>query len=298
MSAVPTTSTPAALRRPVTGRATLFLRAVLAAKAAKAGLVALVLVVLIAFLGPLFAPHSPTATVGAPFEPPGSGHLLGTDGLGRDVLSRYLHGGQALILMSFAATAIAYLVGVAVGMAAGYRRGAFDLVTVGIADLVLAFPPIIFLLALLAAAGPRLSVVVVGIAATHAPRIVRIVRSVTMEVATQEYVEAAVARGEPTRRILVRDVLRNIATPVLTDFGLRLTGSVILFSSLSYLGLGQAPPAADWGLMISENQAGLLLQPWVIVAPAATIAVVAIAANLVADAVARSVGYSVTSRGV
>ena len=297
MSAVPTTSTPAALRRPVTGRATLFLRAVLAAKAAKAGLVALVLVVLIAFLGPLFAPHSPTATVGAPFEPPGSGHLLGTDGLGRDVLSRYLHGGQALILMSFAATAIAYLVGVAVGMAAGYRRGAFDLVTVGIADLVLAFPPIIFLLALLAAAGPRLSVVV-GIAATHAPRIVRIVRSVTMEVATQEYVEAAVARGEPTRRILVRDVLRNIATPVLTDFGLRLTGSVILFSSLSYLGLGQAPPAADWGLMISENQAGLLLQPWVIVAPAATIAVVAIAANLVADAVARSVGYSVTSRGV
>lgn len=255
-------------------------------------------VLAIALFGPFVAPDSPTAVVGLPFDPSGGGHLLGTDALGRDVLSRYLNGGRTLIAVAFLATALAYVVGVSVGMAAGYRRGALDLATVGLADLVLSFPPIIFLLALLAAAGPRLSIIVVGIAATHSPRIVRIVRSVTIEIATQEFVEAAVARGEPVRRILARDVMPNIATPVLTDFGLRLTGSIILFSSLSYLGLGQAPPASDWGLMISENQAGLLLQPLVILVPALTIAALAIGANLFADAIARSVGSSVVARGV
>jgi peptide/nickel transport system permease protein len=141
-------------------------------------------------------------------------------------------------------------------------------------------------------------VIVVGIAVTHAPRIVRISRSVTLDVATQEFVEAAVARGESLAAILRHDILPNIWTPILADFGLRLTGSLILFSSLSYLGLGQAPPAPDWGLMISENRAGLLLQPWVIIAPAMTIAVLAIGVNLVADAVARSAGRSVVGREI
>jgi peptide/nickel transport system permease protein len=280
-----------------TGRAGLFVRVALSSKSAKVGMALLIAVIAVAFLGPAFAPHSSTAVVGLPFENPGGGYTLGTDALGRDVLSRYLNGGVTLVLVSFAATAIAYLVGVSLGMLAGYRRGALDLGIVGVADLVLSFPPIIFLLALLAAAGPRLSIVVVGIAVTHIPRVVRIVRSVTTEVVTQEYVEAAVARGESTARILVRDVMRNIATPVLADFGLRLSGSIILFSSLSYLGFGQAPPAPNWGSMISENQAGLLLQPWVILVPAATIAVLAIAVNLVVDAVARSLGHSITSRG-
>lgn len=297
MSSVPVAAEQIAAPPAAPGRAALFVRVALSSTGAKVGCLLLLAVVLIAFVGPAVAPGSPTASLATPFQAPGAGHLLGADALGRDVLSRYLHGGATLVIVSFAATALAYLVGVSLGMLAGYRGGALDLGVVGLADLVLSFPPIIFLLGLLAAVGPRLWIIVVGIAATHAPRIVRIVRSTTTEVVTQEYVEAAVARGEPTGRILRRDVLRNIATPVLTDFGLRLSGSVILFSSLSYLGLGQPPPAADWGSMISENQAGLLLQPWVIVVPAVTIAVLAIAVNLVADSVARSMGHSITSRG-
>jgi peptide/nickel transport system permease protein len=119
-----------------------------------------------------------------------------------------------------------------------------------------------------------------------------------MELSTREFVEAAVARGESVRSILWHDILRNIWTPVLADFGIRLTGAVIVVSSISYLGLGPPPPAANWGLMISENRLGALTQPWVIVVPAVTIALFAIGVNLVADAVARSVGRSVDDRGV
>ena len=119
-----------------------------------------------------------------------------------------------------------------------------------------------------------------------------------MEISTREFVEAAVARGESVVSILWHDILPNIWTPVLADFGIRLTGAVIVVSSISYLGLGPPPPAANWGLMISENRLGALTQPWVVVVPALTIGIFAIAVNLLADAVARSVGRSVVSRGV
>jgi peptide/nickel transport system permease protein len=128
--------------------------------------------------------------------------------------------------------------------------------------------------------------------------VVRLVRAVTLDVATSEYVEAAVAGGDSTISILRRDISKNVLVPLSADFGIRLSGSVILFASLSYLGLGQQPPASDWGLMIGENQAALFLQPWVIVVPALAIALLSISVNLVSDALARSLGRSVTSRGV
>jgi len=163
---------------------------------------------------------------------------------------------------------------------------------------VISFPPIVLVLLLVAGAGTGLAIVTVAIAAVHCPRVVRIVRAVTLDVGTREFVEAALARGERMRSILRRDILPNILTPVLADFGIRLAGSVILFASLSYLGFGQAPPASDWGLMISENQAGLLVQPWVIVAPAVAIALLTISVNLISDSIARSVGRTITSRAV
>jgi len=250
-------------------------------------------IVFVALCGRWLAPASQYAIAGMPLAGPSASHLLGTDFLGRDALSRFLNGGQVLVLVAFVATALAYLVGISVGMAAGYRRRAFDAVTVAVVDLFLAFPPIVFVLLLIAAAGPHLSLVVVAIAITHAPRIVRIVRTVTSEVATHEFVEAAVARGEPLRSILRRDIFPNILTPVLADFA-----SVILFSSISYLGLGQGPPKSDWALMISENRAGLLVQPWLVIVPAATIALLTIGVNLVADGIARSSGRYVENRGV
>lgn len=279
-------------------RRTIFVRGSVDSPVGRVGLVLVMLICAIALLGPLVSPYSPTDTVGVPFAGPSSAHPLGLDTLGRDVVSRFLYGGRVLIAVAFMATVLAYVVGIPLGMAAGFRRGPFDVATIAIADLILSFPPLVFALVLLAAAGPQLWLVIISIATIHAPRVVRITRAVTLDIATQEFVEAAIARGEGLLAILHRDILPNIWTPVLADFGIRLTGSVILFSSLSYLGFGQAPPAADWGLMISENRTALLIQPWVVVVPAVTIALLAIGVNLVADAVARSAGRSVVGRDV
>jgi peptide/nickel transport system permease protein len=173
-----------------------------------------------------------------------------------------------------------------------------DLVTVVTIDLVLAIPPVIVVLALLAAVGPRLWLIIVAIGGVFTPRIARLVRSAALEVSTREFVEAAVARGERMISILYWDVLMNVLLPISADVGIRVSGAIILFSSLSYLGLGQPPPAPDWGVMISENRAGLTIQPWVVVVPAATIALLAVGVNLLADAIARETGRSVVARDV
>lgn len=293
MSGVAAEGLPAQLARRARGSP--FVRGGVATRSGRVGVVLVASVMGLALLGPAFAPYSTTEVVGLPFDPPSRDHLLGTDGLGRDALSRFLNGGLTLVVVAFVATILAYMVGVIAGMAAGFRRGTLDLVTVGVADVLIAYPPIVFALVLLAAAGPRTSVAVIAIAAVHAPRVARIVRSATIEVSTQEFVEASVARGEGLRSILFTDILPNVWTPVLADFGLRLTGSIILFSALAFLGLGPAPPAADWGLLISENRAGIMIQPWVLIVPAIAIALLSIGVNLVADSIARSVGRSVTS---
>ena len=279
-------------------RNTLLVRGTLGSDVGRWGLAIVGAIVLLALVGPWFSPYPPTATLALPLDAPSPAHLLGTDGLGRDVLSRYLHGGRVPVAVAFFATILAYVVGIPLGMAIGYRRGALDLAIIGIADLILAFPAIIFILVLAAAAGPHLSVVILGIATINLPRVVRIARTVTVDLATREFVEASVARGESLASIIRCDILPNIWTPILADFGIRLTGSIILFSSLSYLGFGQQPPAADWGLMISENRAGLFVQPWVVVVPALTIAILCIGVNLVADSVARQAGRSVLARDV
>jgi len=253
-------------------------------------------VLALAFIGPFFAPYSPTAALGPPFQGPSSNHWLGTDALGRDVFSRYLSGGRTLIVVAFASTILAYSFGIPVGMLAGFRRGMLDLISVAMIDLILAIPPIIVVLALLAAVGPRLSLIVVAIGGVFIPRVARLVRSVTLEVSARDFVEAAIARGESLISILYRDIFTNVLLPVSADVGIRLSGAIILFSSLSYLGLGQPPPTPDWGVMISENRAGLTIQPWPLVVPAATIALLAIAINMFVDAIARVMGRSIVAR--
>ena len=277
-------------------RASLVVRGVVDSSVGRAGLTITSAIALLAFVGPWLAPYDPTATLMLPLEQPSVAHLMGADALGRDALSRYLNGGQVLVTVAFAATIFAYVIGIPLGMAIGYRRGLIDLATIALADLILAFPAIIFVLVLAAAAGTSLLVVIIGIATINLPRVVRIARTVTIDLVTREFVEASIARGESLLSILRSDILPNIWTPILADFGIRLTGSIILFSSLSYLGFGQQPPAADWGLMISENRVALFLQPWVIVVPALTIAMLCIGVNLIADGVARSAGHSIVGR--
>jgi peptide/nickel transport system permease protein len=255
-----------------------------------------IVILLLAYIGPILSPYSPTAIAGIPFQGPSMQHWMGTDILGRDILSRFLNGGGTLILVAFASTILAYVCGISLGLIMGFRRGVIDMVSVVLIDLVLAIPPIIVVLVLLAALGPRLWLIIAAIAGVFAPRIARLVRSVALEISAQDYVEAAIARGERTASILLWDVFMNAILPISADVGIRLSGAIILFSSLSYLGLGEPPPAPDWGAMISENRAGMTIQPWAVIVPAATIALLAVGINLVADAVARVTGRSVVAR--
>ena len=162
----------------------------------KIGLISVLLVIALVVVGPFLAPYSVTQTVGRPFLHPSAEHLFGTDFLGRDAFSRFLAGGRAILALAVGATVLAYLIGVPLGMFAGLRRSWPDLLLLGAVDILLAFPALILILLLLALAGAELWVVVVGIAVAHTPRIVRIMRSITIDAASQEYVEAAFARGE------------------------------------------------------------------------------------------------------
>jgi len=272
------------------------IRSVLCTREGVIGLILVGLLVAISVIGPFVAPYSIEQVVGGPYEPPSSTAWLGTDQLGRDVLSRFLHGGFSLLAVAFASTAVAYAVGSAVGLVAGFRKGVFDRFTVAIVNVVLSIPPLVIALLLLAGIGSGAWVSGVSIAVVLTPPIIRVVRSVTEEVAQNEYVEVAVARGEGTLSIVFREILPNLRAPLLADFGIRLSWAVVIFASLSFLGLGQAPPAADWGLMISENREGLLVSPWPVVVPAIAIAMLSVGVNMLADAVARSIGRTVIGR--
>jgi peptide/nickel transport system permease protein len=268
-------------------------RRVLRYASVKIGLVLLLLLVLFAFVGPLVAPHGETDVVGLPFSRPSHSFWLGTDVIGRDVFSRLLFGGRTVLILSFIATALGYVGGIPLGLLAGYNARRLDFLLMRIVDLILAFPSIIFVLILVAGVGSKLWLLVVGVAFSHVPRITRIVRGATQETSVRGFVEAAVARGDRTRAILFHEILPNVWTPILADFGIRLSISVLLVASLSFLGFGLQPPAADWARMINENRAGFIIQPYAVVVPAAAIGLLTIAVNLVADGFARSVGRSV-----
>ena len=257
------------------------------------GLVLMVAVILIAAFGPLFAPHSPSELAGPPYALPDRAFPLGTDLLGRDVLSRVLWGGRTVVGYAVLATTIAYILGTAIGLLAGYSRSLVDPVLMRGADLLLAFPPFLLLLVLTTGLGTSPVILVVGVTLIHVPGIARIIRSATLETRSRGYVEAAVARGERTRAILKREILPNIGGVIVADAGPRLTISILLVASLNYLGLGLHPPAADWALMVSENRPGLTIQPWSVAAPAALIVLLTIGVNLSADAVARARGKSI-----
>jgi peptide/nickel transport system permease protein len=255
-----------------------------------------IFVVTVALFGRYFAPHDPNAPVGAPLTGPTGDALLGTDFLGRDVLSRLLYGGRSVLGLAALATALAYLIGLTIGLVAGYTRSRLDPVLMRTVDVMLAFPPLLFLLVLITGAGTSIGVLVLGVAAIQAPGISRIVRTATLEVSVRGYVEAAVARGERAFAVIFREVLPNILAPVLVDSGLRFTYSILIIASVNFLGLGLQPPNSDWALLISENRQYISVNIWSVVTPAAMIALLTIGINLTGDAIARSLGRSYVPR--
>ena len=227
-----------------------------------------------------------------PFSTPSSSYPLGTDFLGRDVLSRVLWGGRTAIGLGLLATIIAYGIGTTIGLVAGFTRSLVDPLLMRSMDVLLAFPPLLFLLVLATGAGASAAVAVLGVAVIQIPGIARVIRAATQDVSVRGYVEAAIARGETNRFVLAREVLPNIVSTVAADAGLRLTGSILLIASLNFLGLGLQPPVADWALMIAENRGGLTFQAWAVAVPAIMIGVLTVGVNLLADAIARSMGRS------
>jgi peptide/nickel transport system permease protein len=260
------------------------------------GVSILLFVLLVALLGPVVAPHSPNQPIGAPLSGPSGAAPLGTDYLGRDVLSRLLFGGRSVLGLAAAATGLAYVLGLTIGLVAGYTRSLVDPVLMRSVDVLLAFPPLLFLLVLIAGAGSSVAVLIIGVAVIQAPQISRIVRTATLEVSVRGYVEAAVARGERAPAVMLREVLPNILGPVLVDAGLRFTYSILIIASVNFLGLGLQPPNSDWALMISENRAYISVNALAVVAPAAMIAILTIGVNLTGDAVARTLGRSYVPR--
>lgn len=254
----------------------------------------LVLVALgVVILGPAVAPHGPNAIVGPPFAQPSRRYPIGTDFLGRDVLSRLLAGGRTVLGLGGLATIVAYVMGGMIGLLAGQLRGAVDAMLMRAMDVLLAFPPLLFLLILATGSGGGDAPAVIGVAAIQIPGIARIIRAATLEVASRGFVEAANARGERTSYILAREIVPNIAATIAADAGPRLTVSILSIASLTFLGVGVQPPTADWALMMTENRPGLTFQPWAVIAPALMLAVLTVGVNLVADAVARSLSQSV-----
>lgn len=251
------------------------------------GLTMAAVVVLAAVIGPLVAPQPATALVTLAFGKPSGQFWLGGDYLGRDVLSRVLDGGWVLLVMAVCATAIGIAGGALAGVSAAYLRGVSDGIIMRSADVILSFPQVVFALLLLSLLGPKLWLITLTVGVSHAPQVARVLRSATLDVSERDFVKAAELQGMRPGKVMVKEILPNLVSPLMVETGLRLTYSITIFAGLAFLGFGQAPPAANWGTMIYENRIGLSQNPWAVIVPAALIALLTIGINTYTDAFAR-----------
>jgi peptide/nickel transport system permease protein len=251
------------------------------------GLALALFVVGVAVVGPFLAPYSPYALVTLAFAKPSAHFLLGGDFLGRDVLSRVLTGGWLLLVMAACGTAIGIAGGAAAGVSAAYLRGRSDGIIMRSVDVILSFPQIVFALLLLSLLGPKLWLITIAVGFSHAPQVARVLRSATLDISERDFVKAAELQGMRPAKVMVKEILPNLVSPLMVEAGLRLTYSIVIIAGLAFLGFGQQPPAANWGSMINENRSGLSLNPWAVIVPAALIALLTIGTNTFTDAVAR-----------
>jgi peptide/nickel transport system permease protein len=240
--------------------------------------------VVIAFIGPAIAPYDVGEILDAGiFEGLSSTNYLGTDYFGRDILSRILAGARYTVGIGLAATGISVGLGMLSGLAAAATGGWFDTVLSRFLDALISIPSKMFALVVVAAFGSSLTVLILTLGIIYLPGCYRMVRSIAINIAGQDFVTVARARGEGTFHIMVREILPNMIGPVLADFGLRFVYVVLLLSSLSFLGLGVQPPSADWGSLVRENIGGLPYGAPAVIMPAFAIASLTVAVNLSID---------------
>jgi peptide/nickel transport system permease protein len=241
---------------------------------------------LVGLLAPVLTPHDPTDFVSDdPFSAPDAVAWLGTDYLGRDLLSRLIGGAQITLAMAFIATLLAHLLGGTLGILAAIRGGFFDAVLSRVVDVLLSLPKIIVGLVVVAAVGSSMTVLVLIAGIVYAAGVFRIARSLAADVAVTDFIRAARARGEGPLWLLFGEILPNIMMPLAADFAIRMSFAILFMSSLSFIGLGVQPPRADWGGLVRENLSALSAGSWAPIFPALAIASVAIALNLLVDAI-------------
>ncbi|WP_435365544.1 ABC transporter permease [Haloarchaeobius sp. DYHT-AS-18] len=216
-------------------------------------------------------------------EAPSLEHPFGTDELGRDILLRVLKGSSISLYVGFGAISGALVVGTAIGVFAGYYGGLVDEILMRVMDAAMAFPPILLALAIMVVIGPQLNNVILALAFVYTPYIARVGRSAAISERNEEYVEAAVARGESDTRIVFSEVLPNCMAPLLVQASINVAFAMLAEASLSFLGLGAQPPTPSWGLMIANGRKFMQTEPWMIIFPGLAIAITVFGFNMLGD---------------
>lgn len=235
-------------------------------------------------LAPILAPYSPTEIdMASKLAPPSFDHLMGTDKFGRDILSRVLHGGHVSLLVATTVIALAMLMGIPIGLLAGYFGGRIDTLLMRLADVFLAFPPLLLPIAITAVLGAGLQNIAVAIAVSWAPWYARIMRGAVLRVRKELYIDAAQTMGVSHLKIMIRHITPNSLTPVIVQGSMDFGYAILAAASLSFLGLGARPPTVEWGLMAAEARTQFLDHWWTALFPGLAIFVAVLAVNLVGD---------------
>jgi peptide/nickel transport system permease protein len=288
MSAITTTAAPAFRAPGSFGRV---VRSILKSRTATFGFALVILNILLALFAPVLTSFDPIATDAMSALQESSGaHVLGTDALGRDTLTRTLFGGQYALAISFTATALTVLLGSVIAGIAAYRGGIVDDIITRVLDSVLAVPAILSMLVVVTIFGTGPWVIILAVVVVYTGGVTRIVRAAVMEVLPKDYITAAKARGEGMFSILVREVFPNVLDIILVEFAMRASWVVLLISSLSFLGFGASPPTPDWGLMVAENRNLMSVVPLATLSPIVALATLIVGLNLAADGLAKSLG--------
>jgi peptide/nickel transport system permease protein len=247
------------------------------------GLVVVALFILVALLAPWLAPHPESATVGGTWDPASAAQWLGTDQIGRDMFTRILYGTRMTISVALAITLLSFFIGIVVGFTSAVVGGWVDIFFSRLVDVMLSIPGLIFALIILGVFGSSIPVLVLTIAVLDSTRVFRLARALGMNLSVMEYVEAAKLRGEGLWWVITREILPNAWAPLVAEFGLRFCFNFLFIAGLSFLGLGIQPPYADLGGMVKENAAAINFGMMAPIYPAATIALLTVAINMVVD---------------
>lgn len=262
------------------------------------GLIILLIHFVIAASGPFWAPYGFSQMgTGRPLSGMSWAHPFGVDQLGRDIFSRVVHGAHIVILLSLSGTLIGLIIGAVLGLLSGYVGGWFDEILQRFLEALISIPFLVLALIAIAAAGPEMSgnpvLIVLVVALVYAPRIARMARSVAVDIATRDYVTVARLRGESAWSVMRRELLPNATSVLLVEFALRAGYAPVLIGSLGFLGFGLRPPTPEWGLMISENRALIMITPITVLGPGLALASLVVGLNLFTEGLARILGRTV-----